>query len=201
MKQSLLLTVLMGSALVGLTACVGSQPTPIASPTAPAISQNSPTPTPTPSSTPSTPAATASPTQDVAVPAQEPIRSTQPPESVKIATGPQEITVYKLDDQCNDFIPEKVAVPAESNVDAAVSKVLENSNSPDFNISNYRVDVKEGVATVDLRLPDGAKRPFEAMSACEQKGLIGSLDKTLKANPNLKVNAVRYTDGKKELEF
>jgi hypothetical protein len=92
-------------------------------------------------------------------------------------------------------------MPAQGTVEAVVAKVLENSNTPDFTVSNYRVNLKNGEATIDLRLPTNAKRPFTALAPCEQMALIGSLEKTLKENKVLKIQAVRFTDGKKELQF
>jgi hypothetical protein len=113
----------------------------------------------------------------------------------------REITVYKLDDQCNGYVPEKLPMPSQGTAEAVVAKVLENSNTPDFAIANYRVDVKNGEATVALRLPTNAKRPFTALSTCEQMSLLGSMEKTLKENSSLNIQAVRFTDGKKELQF
>jgi hypothetical protein len=115
--------------------------------------------------------------------------------------GSREITVYKLDDQCNGYVPEKLPMPSQGTAEAVVAKVLENSNTPDFAIANYRVDVKNGEATVALRLPTNAKRPFTALSTCEQMSLLGSMEKTLKENSSLNIQAVRFTDGKKELQF
>jgi hypothetical protein len=117
------------------------------------------------------------------------------------ASSSREITVYKLDDQCNGYVPEKLPMPTQGTAEAVVAKVLENSNTPDFAIANYRVDVKNGEATVALRLPTNAKRPFTALSTCEQMGLLGSMEKTLKENSSLNIQAVRFTDGKKELQF
>jgi hypothetical protein len=212
MKQSLRLT-LIESALVGLTAvslaaCSSSPPAPIASPTDSTVDQSTQSPPPVSSPAPSpTPSVSASPTPAAPAPgsaATSPQAPAPRPDPVKIATSNtsnQEITVYKLDDQCNGYVPEKLPMPTQGTMEAIVAKVLENSNTPDFNVSNYRVDVKDGVATVDLRLPANAKRPFTALSACEQMGLLGSLEKTLKENSSLKIQAVRFTDGKQELQF
>jgi hypothetical protein len=122
-------------------------------------------------------------------------------ESAAASSANQEVTVYHLDGQCQDFVPEKLTVPSQGTADAIVGRVLAKNNSPDFRISNYRVDVKDGVATVDLNLPADSPRTFQSMSTCEQMGILGSLEKTLTGNQSLRIQAVKFTDGKKELQF
>jgi hypothetical protein len=160
-----------------------SSPSPIGSPTATSTPTPSPaSPTPTPSSpSPSSPTTTQAMVPTAAVP----------------------ITVYHLDEQCNGLVPEKVALPpqasVEASVEAAVGKVIAQSNSPDFTLAGYRVTVANKVATVDLRLPPDAKRPFAAMSSCEQMALFGSVEKTLTSNAALQIQAVKFTSGQKEI--
>jgi type IV secretory pathway VirB10-like protein len=198
--------------VVSLVAC-GSAPTANnPSPETPAsplgLSNNSASPSPSPSPSPSATAKAAVP------PAPEPDPTPETPAALapetpvateKLAANSssqtQEITVYQLDNECMDFVAKKVTVPTQNAANTLVGKVLETSNSPDFKIENYRVQVENGTATIDLRLPPEAKRPFTAMSACEQQSLLGSLSKTLTSNPNLKINTVRFTDGKEELVF
>ncbi len=205
-------SVITGGLLLSLTACGGAPPSNNATPTTPAsplglgsASPSSP-PSPTPSAKPSTaPIADAAPGSAPSPPVVP--DSTTPDNAVpsqKLAANSsqtQEITVYQLDNQCEEYIAQKITVPAKDVTTTLVGKVLENSNSPDFKIDNYRIQVENGTATIDLRLPPDAKRPFAAMSTCEQRSLLGSLNKTLTENPNLKINAVRFTDGKEELAF
>jgi hypothetical protein len=113
----------------------------------------------------------------------------------------EEVTLYRIDNQCQDYVAQKITISKADATDQIVGKVIENSNSPDFKIDNYRVRVENNTATIDLRLPPSAKRPFAAMSTCEQQSLLGSMQKTLTSNPNLKIQSVRFTDGKKELLF
>ncbi len=206
-------SVMVGSLLLSLSACGGAPPSNNATPTTPAsplgVGSTSPSsaPSPTPSAKPS-----AAPTVD-AVPSAAPNppvgrdSTTQDNAAVpsqKLAANSrqtQEITMYQLDNQCEEYVAQKITVPTKDATNTLVGKVLENSNSPDFKIDNYRIQVENGTATIDLRLPPDAKRPFAAMSACEQRSLLGSLSKTLTENPNLKINAVRFTDGKEELAF
>ncbi|NJM45738.1 MAG: sporulation/spore germination protein, partial [Alkalinema sp. RU_4_3] len=117
------------------------------------------------------------------------------------ANSAKSLNIYKADAQCNGLVPQKVEMPGPVDANAAVGQVIANSNSPDFRVVNYRVQVENGTATVDLRLPTDAKRPFSALSACEQLEFFGSMEKTLTGNPSLQVRAVRFRDGQKELQF
>jgi len=113
------------------------------------------------------------------------------------------LNIYQADSQCQTLVPEKVAVPAGSPVDAAVGKVLEKASSGDFDLAGYRVNVnaKSGVATVDLRLAPDAQRQFLSLSTCEQFALFGSLRKTLVDNTQLKIKDVRFTEQGQDLEL
>ncbi len=156
----------------------------------------------TPSPDQSTEATTStSPTADEA--ASQALTDSSDPTS-KIAANSaqtQEVTVYRLDNQCENYVSQKITVPKADATNQIVGKVIENSNSPDFKIDNYRVRIEDRTATIDLRLPPDAKRPFAAMSTCEQRSLLGSMQKTLTSDPNLRIQSVRFTDGKEELMF
>lgn len=136
-----------------------------------------------------------------------PVRS-QPLKATDIKTtfttqSQQAVTVslYQVDNQCKSLVAHKVAVPANNSVDAAVGKVIQKVDSGDLNLAGYRVNVnpKSGIATVDLRLSPNAKRQFASLSNCEQLALFGSLQKTLTANPKLKIKSVRFTNQGNEI--
>ncbi|BAY99631.1 hypothetical protein NIES37_36140 [Tolypothrix tenuis PCC 7101] len=109
------------------------------------------------------------------------------------------ITLYTSDTQCQQLIPQKVAVPADEPVEGAVSKILEQRDSGDFNLSSYRVNLKNGVATVDLRVSPNSKRQIASLSSCEQFAMFGSLRKTLTSNPQWKIKEVRFTERGEEI--
>ncbi|MFB8792471.1 MAG: hypothetical protein U7123_27405 [Potamolinea sp.] len=113
------------------------------------------------------------------------------------------VKIYQSDSQCQKLVSEKVAVPAESSVNAAVGKVLKQADSGDFNIAGYRVQVnhQNSVATVDFRLLPNSKRQFASLSPCEQFALFGSLRKTLTDNSQLKIKNVRFTEQGKEIKL
>lgn len=104
------------------------------------------------------------------------------------------VTLYTSDIQCQEFVPQKVTLPATTPVTNAVGKILQEQETADFNVSGYRVRVRNGVATVDLRLSPQSKRQFASLSSCEQFALFGSLRKTLTSNPQWKIREVQFTE-------
>ncbi|MEH2022623.1 sporulation/spore germination protein [Nostoc sp.] len=104
------------------------------------------------------------------------------------------VTLYTSDTQCQKLIPEKVSVPAEEPVTNVVSKILEKRDTSDFSLSGYRVNIKNGIATVDLRISPESKRQIGSLSSCEQFALFGSLRKTLTSNAQWNIKEVRFTE-------
>jgi hypothetical protein len=208
-------SVMATSLLLSLTACGGGpnpQTNPAVSPDSAAsplgLSSASPSPSVSPSPTAkpsaSAPVPNAAPEPAIAEPPKTTTDSTKTTPTQTLAANSsttQEVTLYEVDSQCEEFVAKQITIPTQDASNTLVGKVLANSNSPDFKIDNYRIQVKNGEATIDLRLPPEAKRPFAAMSACEQRSLLGSLSKTLTSNPKLKIDSVRFTDGKEELGF
>ncbi len=104
------------------------------------------------------------------------------------------VTLYTSDTQCQQLIPEKVSVPAEEPVTNVVSKILEKRDTSDFSLSGYRVNIKNGIAIVDLRISPDSKRQIASLSSCEQFALFGSLRKTLTSNVQWNIKEVRFTE-------
>lgn len=113
------------------------------------------------------------------------------------------VNIYQADSQCQTLVSEKVALPLDNPVNAAVAKVLKEADSGDFELVGYHVNVNANsrVATVDLRLSPDSRRQFVSLSACEQFALFGSLRKTLTSNSQLKIKAVRFTQQGKEIKL
>jgi hypothetical protein len=207
MKYSTIARLLTVTSLASLTLSCQSPQTPKAADPSPPPSNivSSPpiaTPTPSPSLSPKPPgpAPTIAPKPSEEPPINPFGETPATPFKTATATG-KSLNIYKADAQCNGLFPQKVEMPGPVDANAAIGQVIANSNSPDFRIVNYRVNVENGTATVDLRLPANAKRPFSALSACEQLEFFGSMEKTLTSNPSLQVRAVRFRDGQKELQF
>ena len=110
------------------------------------------------------------------------------------------INIYQVDNQCNDFIAERMDVPQNNSLDMAVSKVIEKSNINEFSLSNSKVTIDpQGIATIDFQVASNSKRRFISLSSCEQFNLFGSLRKTLIDNPDWQIKDVRFTEGGKEI--
>ncbi|MGB3641179.1 MAG: sporulation/spore germination protein [Rivularia sp. (in: cyanobacteria)] len=110
-----------------------------------------------------------------------------------------DITLYTSDLQCQELVPQKVAVSANEPVKDAVGKIIASKNTADINISNYRVNVNSGVATVDFRIPPDSPRQLVSLSSCEQFTLFNSIEKTLTSNPKWNIKNVRFTQSGKEI--
>ncbi|ALF55766.1 sporulation/spore germination protein [Nostoc piscinale CENA21] len=104
------------------------------------------------------------------------------------------VTLYTSDTQCQELIPQKVEVSATEPVSSAVGKIVQERDTADFSLSGYRVNVRNGVATVDLRLSPQSKRQIASLSSCEQFALFGSVRKTLMSNSQWKIKDVRFTE-------
>ncbi|RAM51329.1 MAG: sporulation/spore germination protein [Hapalosiphonaceae cyanobacterium JJU2] len=109
------------------------------------------------------------------------------------------VTLYTSDAQCQELVPQKTTVPAQEPVTGAVGKILDQRDNGDFGFSGYRVNIKDGVATVDLRLTPNSQRQITSLSSCEQFALFGSLRKTLTSNPQWGIKDVRFTEQGKDI--
>ena len=153
----------------------------------------SPSDAPVVSSPAASPSAAPSPTSPIE-------KSPLAPQTASVAAKRMvPVSVYKVDNQCRNFVAEKTAVSANQPIAGAVGKVLENADSADFSLSGYRVNVASGVATVDLRVDPDSKRKLVSLSSCEQMAIFGSLRKTLTSNAQWKIKSVRFTDRGKEV--
>lgn len=108
-------------------------------------------------------------------------------------------TLYTSDSQCQKLVPQKVELPANTPIESAVGKIIEKHDSADFNLSGYRVNLKNGVATVDFRLAPNSQRQLSSLSSCEQFALFNSVRRTLTSNPQWKVKNVRFTEKGQEI--
>ncbi|MGB3652793.1 MAG: sporulation/spore germination protein [Rivularia sp. (in: cyanobacteria)] len=110
-----------------------------------------------------------------------------------------DVTLYMSDSQCQKLVPEKVSVSANEPVEDAVGKILKSRNTADINISNYRVNLNNGVATIDFRIPPDSPRQLVSLSSCEQFTLFKSIQKTLTSNPKWNIKDVRFTQSGEEI--
>lgn len=113
------------------------------------------------------------------------------------------VTIYQIDNQCNNLVPKQVALSKSNTLEAAIGKVIEQENSADFDLVGYRATINNqtGIATVDLRLNPNSVRKFASLSSCEQFSLFGSLRKTLTHNSQWQVKQVIFTEQGQEITF
>ncbi len=110
------------------------------------------------------------------------------------------ITVYLADNQCN-LVEQKIMVSPTQPMRGAIAQILNSRMNANFKVSNYQVNVADGVATVDLQASTEAERSFESLSSCEQTALFGSIQRTLTANAQWKIKDVQFTEKGEPLEY
>lgn len=131
------------------------------------------------------------------IPKVNPASTPQATDAVETIT----LNIYRTDSQCETLIPEPVAVAAETPVTASVGNVVAQVSSGDLDLTGYRVNLNNGIATIDLRLSPDSQRQFVSLSMCEQLALFGSIRKTLLENPRLNIQDVRFTDKGQDIVF
>ncbi len=133
------------------------------------------------------------------VPADSPATAVSP--SPEAETGGRvPVTVYLADSQCN-LVEQKMMVSPTQPMRGAIAQILNSRMNTNFKVSNYQVNVADGVATVDLQASTEAERSFESLSSCEQTALFGSIQRTLMANAQWKIKDVRFTEKGEPLEY
>lgn len=104
------------------------------------------------------------------------------------------VTLYISDDQCQELIAKKAEVSAAAPMNESIGKIFKAQNTADFSVSGYRINVKNRIATVDIRVSPESKRQLSSLSSCEQFALFGSVRKTLMSNSEWKIKDVRFTE-------
>ncbi len=111
------------------------------------------------------------------------------------------VKIYKVDSNCETLVPQPATVSAQQPIEAAIGQTLAQWDTADFSLTGYRVSINPDsrVATVDLRVNPNSKRQLESLSSCEQLALLGAVNKTLTANPQWKIESVRFTEKGEEV--
>ena len=126
------------------------------------------------------------------IPAIEPFSTNS--DSKAISGKTTNVTLYISDDQCQELIPQKAEVSAAEPMNESIGKIFKAQNTADFSVSGYRVNVKNRIATVDIRVSPESKRQLSSLSSCEQFALFSSVRKTLMSNSEWKIKDVRFTE-------
>ena len=109
------------------------------------------------------------------------------------------VSVYTIDDQCNEFVEQAVQVPSDKAISEAVGKAMGAVEYNAFKLEGYQVNISGNTAIVDMQLSPSSERQFVSLSSCEQRALFGSVEETLINNADWDVNAVKFTNSGKEL--
>ncbi|MGK7929620.1 MAG: sporulation/spore germination protein [Spirulina sp.] len=109
------------------------------------------------------------------------------------------IQIFSPDRQCLELVPQQVSVPQDRSLETAIAKTLDRVSNGDFSLAGYRVQVNNGIATVDLRLSPESQRHFASLSPCETFSLFGSLRQTLTQNLQWNIRDVRFTEQGQEI--
>ncbi len=109
------------------------------------------------------------------------------------------VSVYSIDDQCNNFVEESVQVPSDQAISEAVGKAMDSVDYNAFKLAGYQVKMNGRTAVVDMQLAPGSERQFVSLSSCEQRALFGSVEETLLNNDDWGVESVKFTQGGEEI--
>ncbi len=156
----------------------------------------------TPPEPEATPEAVETPKQAPADLADKQPVSAQPDGQADLDKQPSEmvtVSVYSIDNQCNDFVEESVQVPSDQAMSEAVGKAMNSVDYNAFKLAGYQVNVNGRTATVDMQLAPGSERQFVSLSSCEQRALFGSVEETLLNNDDWGVESVKFTQGGKDI--
>lgn len=106
------------------------------------------------------------------------------------------ITLYRLDERCEDYEPETSLVDPNQPLMDAVRQILLNQKIIAFDLSGYRVigSSNSQRVTIDFRLDPDSQRLLTSLSMCEQKALLGSLRQTLLGQPTWNIQQVEFTN-------
>lgn len=111
------------------------------------------------------------------------------------------VTLYLLDDQCLDFVPQTLSVPKDTALAATVDHLLATQTPDGLSLLGYRLQQQDRTLTLDIRLSSQSRRSLEALSLCEQTALFGSLQRTLTQHPDWDIDAIAFTQGGTPLQF
>ncbi len=109
------------------------------------------------------------------------------------------VSVYTIDDQCNDFVEQSIQVPGDEAITEAVGQAMNAVDYNAFKLDGYQVSINGTTATVDMQLAPSSQRKFVSLSSCEQRALFGSIEETLLNNADWDVTAVKFTNKGQEL--
>lgn len=106
------------------------------------------------------------------------------------------VTVYKVDNSCQNLNPEAVTGPDKHLMSSAVNELLKQQVFSSLGLVGYRlrIDRNLGIATVDLRTSGNDRQKLQNLSSCQMLGLFGGLRQTLTSYAPWQIKTVRFTE-------
>jgi hypothetical protein len=126
---------------------------------------------------------------------------TIPPTTPPAALPQTTVTLYTVDDQCQDWVSESVSVPETTAIESTVDQLLRQSSGNGLELSGYRVQPTNDTVVIDIRVKSDSPRSLYSLSACEQKALLGSIQETLTRHPDWNIETVTFTESGDAIVF
>jgi hypothetical protein len=106
------------------------------------------------------------------------------------------VTVYKVDNSCQNLNPEAVTGPDKHLMSSAVNELLKQQIFSSLGLVGYRVRIDRtlGVATLDLRPSGNHRQKLQNLSSCQMLGLFGGVRQTLTSYAPWQIKTVRFTE-------
>jgi hypothetical protein len=106
------------------------------------------------------------------------------------------VTVYKVDNSCQNLNPEAVTGPDNQLMSSAVNEVLRQQVFSSLGLVGYRlrIDRSLGIATLDLRSSGDYRQKLQNLSSCQMLGLFGGVRQTLTSYAPWQIKTVRFTE-------
>ncbi|WP_445175236.1 hypothetical protein, partial [Microcoleus sp.] len=106
------------------------------------------------------------------------------------------VTIYTVDNLCQNLKPETVTGPDNQLMSLAVNEVLKQQIFDSLGLVGYRlrIDRNLGIATVDLRASGNSRQKLQNLSSCQMLGLFGGVRQTLSSYAPWQIKTVRFTE-------
>jgi hypothetical protein len=106
------------------------------------------------------------------------------------------VTVYKVDNSCQNLNPEAVTGQNNNLMSSAVNEVLKQQVFSSLGLVGYRLKIDRtlGVATLDLRPSGDYRQKLQNLSSCQMLGLFGGVRQTLTSYAPWQIKTVRFTE-------
>jgi hypothetical protein len=111
------------------------------------------------------------------------------------------VTVYKVDNLCQNLKPETVTGPDNQLMSLAVNEVLKQQIFDSLGLVGYRLRIDRNlrIATVDLRASGNSRQKLQNLSSCQMLGLFGGVRQTLTSYDPWPIKTVRFTELGKDI--